>query len=85
MNQPPVSLRSPERGFRTFRSPESGNPLGYRTGPNQSGNSSAFTITFRPLTAGWRIPPIYRLRAALKRFKRDYGMVCTSCRPEEDR
>lgn len=39
-----------------------------------------FTLTLRALP-GWPTPPLQRLRAALKRLLRNYGLRCTEARP----
>ena len=37
-------------------------------------------LELRPLTTGWRTPAELRLRAALKRLLRDYGLRCETIR-----
>ncbi|MHC1765195.1 MAG: hypothetical protein AB9869_12990 [Verrucomicrobiia bacterium] len=48
-------------------------------------NDRELTLRLEALTGpGWRTDPVLRLRAALKRLLRDYGMKCTDCRPVGD-
>src|SRR5258708_6703783 len=57
-------------------------PLGFCTGPARP-QLQSFALVLRPLP-GWRIPPEQRLRAALKRLLRSYGLRCVSCKPAPD-
>lgn len=45
--------------------------------------SEHYTLTLKPLETGWQTRPELRLRAALKRLLRDYGLRCIECRPAE--
>ncbi len=40
-----------------------------------------FTLTLRAEPCHGMAPPINRLKAALKRFRRQYHLVCTTCFP----
>ena len=40
-----------------------------------------FTLTLRPVPGNWQTPPEQRLRAALKRLLRNYGLRCIHCQP----
>lgn len=42
-----------------------------------------WTVTLRPLHTGWRASAEQRLRLALKRLLRSYGLRCVECRPCE--
>jgi hypothetical protein len=43
-----------------------------------------YALILRPLTTGWRTSGLQRLRAALKRFLRDYGLRCEDVRPVKE-
>ena len=43
-----------------------------------------FVVVVTPAAGPWRTPPILRLRATLKRLSRDYGLICTACRPQSE-
>lgn len=46
-------------------------------------HNEEFYLRLRPLTGpGWRTAPAQRLKLALKRLGRDYGLRCIECRPE---
>ena len=40
-----------------------------------------FELTLRPACGNWQTDPEQRLRAALKRLLRTYGLRCTRCSP----
>ncbi|MEI6781267.1 MAG: hypothetical protein WCQ21_10150 [Verrucomicrobiota bacterium] len=40
-----------------------------------------FELTLRPACGNWQTEPEQRLRAALKRLLRTYGLRCTRCTP----
>ncbi len=40
-----------------------------------------FELTLRPACGNWQTEPEQRLRAALKRLLRTYGLRCTRCKP----
>jgi hypothetical protein len=40
-----------------------------------------YTIELRAVPGRWLTPPEQRLRAALKRLLRNYGLRCTRCQP----
>jgi hypothetical protein len=42
-----------------------------------------YVLTLRPEAGNWRTPGEQRLRAALKRLLRTYGLRCTRCAPAE--
>ena len=46
-----------------------------------------YHLILKAVGTGWRTPPILRLRAALKRLRRDHGLVCISAieEPEQDK
>jgi hypothetical protein len=47
---------------------------------NQTGE---YILRLKPLSGwGWQVPPVQRLRLALKRLSRDFGLICTELRPE---
>jgi hypothetical protein len=50
-------------------------------GASPAGEECCYVLTLKPLTGAWRVPPWQRLRAALKRLSRDYGLRCVECRP----
>jgi sugar phosphate isomerase/epimerase len=41
----------------------------------------SYTLTLRPQPGNWQTPPEQRLRAALKRLLRNYGLRCIKCQP----
>jgi hypothetical protein len=43
-----------------------------------------FEITLRPVPGNWRVEPVQRLRAALKRLLRSYGLRCVRCQPADE-
>jgi hypothetical protein len=64
--------------------PYKGGPI-YGTSPGAAecqNTSGTFALTLRALP-GWPTPGWQRLRAALKRFRRTYGLACTSCKPAQ--
>jgi hypothetical protein len=72
---------SPEINYRTFRSPKSGIPLGYRTRTNGPESfRTTFVLELRAIP-GWPFPPWQSIRALLKRASRCYGLRCVSCQP----
>jgi hypothetical protein len=42
---------------------------------------AVIVLHLHPKPGNWRVPWHVRLRAALKRLGRDYGLRCTVCRP----
>lgn len=44
-------------------------------------NHESYRLELRAVPGNWRTPPVLRLRAALKRFLRTYGLRCTRCEP----
>ena len=40
-----------------------------------------YTIELRAVPGNWLTPPEQRLRAALKRLLRNYGLRCIKCQP----
>jgi len=40
-----------------------------------------YTLALRAAPGNWQTGPVLRLRAALKRLKRDHGLICVACRP----
>lgn len=90
MNTPQVP-KVPEgakRGFGTSGA-KSATPIGgvaptsgTNTAPEGFGTSpDRFALELRAVPGNWQTPPVLRLRAALKRLLRNYGLRCTSCRP----
>ncbi len=58
-----------------------------RLGDSADMNSShqpVFHLTLKPTGSNWRTPPVQRLRAALKRLLRNYGLRCTSAFESEE-
>ena len=44
---------------------------------------TVFVLRLKPRSGfGWSVPVVQRLRLALKRLSRDYGLVCIYCQPE---
>jgi hypothetical protein len=43
-----------------------------------------FILRLRPVPGNWQVPPEMRLRAALKRLLRNYGLRAVACRPAPD-
>ena len=44
-------------------------------------NRTRYHLELEPIPGNWRTPPLLRLRAALKRLLRNYGLRCVACRP----
>ena len=40
-----------------------------------------YHLELEPIPGNWKVEPVLRLRAALKRLKRNYGLRCVACRP----
>jgi hypothetical protein len=52
--------------------------------PLNRGTEQEFTLRLKALSGwGWQTPPWMRLRAALKRLLRDYGLRCVECAPHQ--
>jgi hypothetical protein len=57
-------------------------PIGIRSRSSRT-EPETITLVLRPLTSGWRTSPTQRLRLALKRLLRDYGLRCENIQVEE--
>jgi len=44
-------------------------------------NRTRYRLVLEALPGNWRVEPAQRLRAALKRLLRNYGLRCVACRP----